>query len=315
MAETLHCPACELRFARRTELEDHLRTDHVAAVRDDVPEPVAAPTGVVTIPLDPARPPGTAFLVGAAVARQAGMAVELVAAPSPGLPTAPYLTARAHELAASRTLALPWRELRAGDPAEAIVEHLAQRRPDVVCLATRARTAIGEALFGSVSEAIVRRSPVPVLLVGPWTLVPPRVDRVVACVDGTTVAEDAAGSAAAFANRLGAELRLLEVQAPRPGGGQALETLYLHKLATRLSVPEHRQVTITGTRLADAIVHYVEGEKGAVLVLGTAARNGFDAWALGSVAMDVVRHAPCPVLVVTSVAAQAASTADTSATG
>jgi hypothetical protein len=41
-----HCPRCELRFAHRPELEDHLRVDHATEVEDDLPPP--APQGAVT---------------------------------------------------------------------------------------------------------------------------------------------------------------------------------------------------------------------------------------------------------------------------
>ena len=136
MAQTYKCPGCELRFAIRAELEDHARTSHARPVRDDVPPPVALPSGVVTVPLDPAHPAGATLEVAAAVARQAGMAVELVAAPAAGLPTAPYLTARSHELVAMEVPALHWRELPHGPAADAVVDHIAATGPDLVCLAS-----------------------------------------------------------------------------------------------------------------------------------------------------------------------------------
>jgi hypothetical protein len=36
--DTSHqCPHCELHFAHRTELEDHVRVDHTPEVEDDLP--------------------------------------------------------------------------------------------------------------------------------------------------------------------------------------------------------------------------------------------------------------------------------------
>lgn len=303
MAETYKCPACELRFALRVELEDHARTSHARPVRDDVPPPAPDPSGVVTVPLDPARPPGAALEVAAAVARQAGMAVELVAAPAAGLPTAPYLTARAHELAAMGVPALPWRELAGTTAADAVVDHITATAPDLVCLAGHGRGAMAEAMVGSISEQVVRRSSAPVLLVGPHARAPRHVDRVIACVDGTAVAEQGAAVGADVARRLGADMEVLEVLEGRGHGAASVETPYLHALAERLAVPTARQVTIEARRPAHAIVGHAGTGTREILVLGTAARHGFDAWALGSVATEVVRHARCPVLLVTSAAA------------
>lgn len=303
MAETYKCPACELRFALRPEMEDHMRTSHARPVPDDVPPPAPVPSGVVTVALDPARPAGAALEVAAAFARQAGMAVELVAAPAAGLPTAPYLTARSHELAALGVPALPWRELPGTSVADAVVDHIAATAPDIVCLAGHGRGPVVEAVVGSISEQVVRRSSAPVLLVGPHARAWRHVDRVIACLDGTAVAEQGAAVGADVARRLGADMEVLEVLERHGDDGAGAETPYLHALAERLAVPTARQVSIDARRPAHAIVRHAGAGTGELLVLGTAARHGFDAWALGSVATEVVRHARCPVLLVTAAAA------------
>ena len=67
--DTIHqCPQCELRFAHRTELDDHRRADHDPELRDDVPAP--KPAGIV-VPVDPFRPLTMAVSVATVFARQA----------------------------------------------------------------------------------------------------------------------------------------------------------------------------------------------------------------------------------------------------
>ena len=149
----------------------------------------------------------------------------------------------------------------------------------------------------------MRRSPAPVLLVGPHVHAPHRVERVIACVDGTAVAEQGAAVGADLARRLGADLEVLEVVEPRRSGDAGTETPYLHALAERLAVPPARRASVDARRPAHAIVRHAGTGTGEVLVLGTAAREGFDAWALGGVATEVVRHARCPVLAVTAAVA------------
>ncbi|MGD9935698.1 MAG: universal stress protein [Dehalococcoidia bacterium] len=53
------------------------------------------------------------------------------------------------------------------DTAGAIVEAAIAEDAALIAMATRGRSAVGQALFGAVHEDVVRRAPMPVLLVGP----------------------------------------------------------------------------------------------------------------------------------------------------
>lgn len=56
-------------------------------------------------------------------------------------------------------------ELRAGQPAEAIVEFARMMQADLLVIATHGRTGLARALMGSVAEQVVRRAPCPVLVI------------------------------------------------------------------------------------------------------------------------------------------------------
>jgi len=55
----------------------------------------------------------------------------------------------------------------AEDTADAIVKAAVDEGVALIAMATRGRSAVGQALFGAVHEDVVRRAPMPVLLVGP----------------------------------------------------------------------------------------------------------------------------------------------------
>ncbi|MBI2963228.1 MAG: universal stress protein [Deltaproteobacteria bacterium] len=57
--------------------------------------------------------------------------------------------------------------VRIGSPAAVIVDAIADRRPDLVVIATHGRTGAGRLLLGSVAEQVIRRSSRPVLVVPP----------------------------------------------------------------------------------------------------------------------------------------------------
>jgi nucleotide-binding universal stress UspA family protein len=56
-------------------------------------------------------------------------------------------------------------ELLDGDPSEAIVERARRSGADVVVMGSRARSALARGVFGSTAVQVVRRAPVPVLIV------------------------------------------------------------------------------------------------------------------------------------------------------
>lgn len=55
--------------------------------------------------------------------------------------------------------------LKVGHPEREIVEVITDREVDHVVMGSRGRSGVGRVLFGSVAEAVTRRSPVPVTIV------------------------------------------------------------------------------------------------------------------------------------------------------
>ena len=91
---------------------------------------------------------------------------------------------------------------------------------------------------------MVRSSPVPVLIAGPAVRgAGESVRRVVACVDGSGLAERTLPVASGLARRLGAELVLVQVVPSRgPAQGGRAERAYLRRLADRLPYPARSEV-------------------------------------------------------------------------
>jgi nucleotide-binding universal stress UspA family protein len=175
----------------------------------------------------------------------------------------------------------------------------------LVCIASHGHRGLGAALLGSTAEEILRKSARPVLIVGPrYEAQPLRDDgMIVACVDGSTFAEQALPVAQAWSATLGEHLWFVQVAAPntdRATGtdspGVRYETSYLRSLAqgdprTDFDVlhsnhPAHELADLAGRSPVD------------LLVMATHGRSGWSRLTLGSVAMNVVHRATCPILLV-----------------
>ncbi|MCE0764445.1 universal stress protein [Pseudonocardia kujensis] len=137
---------------------------------------------------------------------------------------------------------------------------------------------------------------------------------VVAGVDGSDSALDAARWAAADAARRGARLRLVAAvgwTTFRPVGLPALGQEYQRQATTR-AAEEHLEGAVAAARAVAPgceierevrggeapVVLRAESERAALVVVGTRGRGGFTGLLLGSVAIAVAVHAECPVVVV-----------------
>lgn len=114
-------------------------------------------------------------------------------------------------------------------------------------------------------------------------------------VDGTALAETALPHAAGLAQRAKASLHLVSVLESRPAWPQPLET-YLRELAAR----EKAELSLARGNVAEEILNQAESVQADLIVMGTHGRRGLERLLLGSVADKVMRHAPCPVMLVRS---------------
>ena len=55
-------------------------------------------------------------------------------------------------------------KVRYGDPVEEILDHVAPDQIDLIAMATHGRTGLKRVVLGSVTEQVLRRTPVPMLL-------------------------------------------------------------------------------------------------------------------------------------------------------
>lgn len=211
-------------------------------------------------------------------------------------------------------IALPY-----GDPASEILQEIETRHVDMVVMSTHGRSGLGRWIYGSVGEKVLATSPVPVILVRPTGHLP-QLDSdlahptILVPLDGSTLAETALPHAVYLAQRLGGKLLLLRVverAAPAfayPGtvipplpdvSANPEAELYLSVLAQRLGATGVTVQTAVREGWAADVIAYGSGEwHPTMIVMATHGRTGAARLLLGSVAVEVVRRSPLPVMLV-----------------
>jgi nucleotide-binding universal stress UspA family protein len=214
----------------------------------------------------------------------------------------------------------PGVKLLNGTPAAALSRFATRNGIDLIVMSTHGRSGFNRAWLGSVADALVRRSRVPILLVKPANKgdehTPALIDRVLVAVDGSEGGEVAAAHAATLCAATGAECLVVRVVVPpvRVIAARIPDTAamvhekleaetheseqYLKELPGRINLPgSTRSEVITAADTAAAILRAAEADQSDLVVVGTRGHGGATRLILGSVADKVIRGSHVPVLI------------------
>ncbi len=202
-----------------------------------------------------------------------------------------------------------------GRAASAILEAAEAMKADLIVVGSRGHGTIETMVLGSVSAEVVDQASVPVLVARGRD-----IDRVILAWDGSPCAAAAADLLLRWPIFAGSSVRVVNVAdikmpwwtgLPEPGSPEMMP-MYLetaaaarHEGDTLMNdmVTKLRAVGIAAqadgregdaaTRIIDAARAYDAG----LIVLGTHGRTGLSRLVIGSVARNVLLHAPCSVLI------------------
>lgn len=216
--------------------------------------------------------------------------------------------------------------IEAGVPNQSIpgvlATHAAKTETDLIVMTTHGPSGPAHSWFGSVADALIRTSPVPVLLLRPNTGVleshPPRaLERILIPLDGSTQSEAIVEHVLALGQLQQFEYTLLQVVAPfilgvtapfitptdsDPERTRQLQTEAQHELdrvarrlratgarvRTRIPISEHVAAAI----LEESRQHSID-----LIAMSTTERGRLARLLTGSVTDKVLRHAEIPLLI------------------
>jgi len=300
----------------------------------------------VLVPLDGSTCSEQALALAAHVAGRAGAALSVASVHSPfqyyraSTAVAPaideearqqrqaYLADAVQRLTASAGLTVT-STLLIGHPADALYDHAVAQKVDLVVMTTQGRGPLSRFWLGSVANDLMRRLPMPVLLVRAQESAAaggaaPALQRILLPLDGSELAEQIVEPAVAMGALTQAEFTLLgvidpilefddvvparkasgfspavraEVSAARDRQQTAAES-YLTGVASRLEARALRvQVRVVQNVNPAAAILEAARQDIDLITLATHGRRGLARLVLGSVADKVVRGATTPVLV------------------
>jgi nucleotide-binding universal stress UspA family protein len=209
-------------------------------------------------------------------------------------------------------------------PAAGILAEIGHGAADLVIMCTHGRSGVGRVLYGSVAEAVLAKSPVPILLVLPTGPVPDLAtasgtSSILVPLDGSTLAEASLPAALDMARALACSLQLLRVVVPNVGyypdpmlgqpyisdaGEKVIQEemteaeTYLKQMSDRLA----GQVTVHSlVRLgwpSESIVDEARASGAKLIAMATHGHTGLADLLMGNVALDVLRRSGLPLLLV-----------------
>lgn len=192
-----------------------------------------------------------------------------------------------------------------GPAADCIADQARLQSADLILMSTHGRTGPARLLFGSVAEAVVARSSVPVMLERAWRPLvhPPRFgpgSALVVLLDGSPFAESAIEYALRLAASVRSRLDLVQVTGIRDEIDAA--DAYLNGVRARIADRYPSVSVATNVRCADdapgEIERLLTEAQPALAVMATHGRTGLRRSLLGSVAGHVLRNAVAPLVLV-----------------
>jgi nucleotide-binding universal stress UspA family protein len=216
--------------------------------------------------------------------------------------------------------------LEEGEAASGILSMAQESRCDLIVMGTHGRTGLNRLLMGSVAEQVVRNAPCPVLTVKALVGAVPPVEKskteagdqapaaisvgtILHATDFSERSEEAFRVACSLAKDYAARVIVVHVPEPMAASiGMApsppLPEGYRGGLEERLcrfqaAAPDVRvECRVEEGDAAMGIVRAARATQSDLIVIGTHGRTGLGRLLMGSVAENVLRTAPCPVVTV-----------------
>ncbi len=208
--------------------------------------------------------------------------------------------------------------LEDGIVAPTLTDYAKRVNADLIVMSSHARGGLKRLTLGSVTDYLIRRSDIPVLVVKPSASSTDgepthTLNRILVPLDGSAVAEQILPLVTSFAARLNATVSLVYVLTPltyaqkqimQPGlpwwdEDIAIANAYLTAAADRLTASglSVAKEVVLSENIPSAILAYSHRMRADLIAIATNGRGGVSRFLFGGVADEVTRTSPTSLLV------------------
>ena len=185
-----------------------------------------------------------------------------------------------------------------GSPDDVILNGISTLGADLVAMGTHGRGGFRHFLLGSIAERVLHSSEIPVLMVRPKLIragESPRFQNLLCPVNDRPVARRSLGIASSIACCFQGTVTVLHVEEENPN-------YPIQDLCSWIPSAERPECTVRELMrkgsVPDEVMRLAAELPCDLLVLGATHGRFFDGTVIGSSVPPLVRHAPCPVLIV-----------------
>jgi nucleotide-binding universal stress UspA family protein len=183
-------------------------------------------------------------------------------------------------------------------PVDAIIEQLRETGADLIVMGTHGRTGVRRLLLGSVTEAVMRIAPVPVIAVNPRAPERATIEKALCPVDYTPSCADALRSAAVFADKLVLVRGVDQI-------GRCFDELPRLRAWAPPEIVDRCELKLMISNASPAeIVAFAREIDANLIALGIPSDRTLSESLFGSLAEQIVHHSACAVLTVNAFAAR-----------
>jgi len=192
-------------------------------------------------------------------------------------------------------------------PTQAILNAAERYKADLIVMGTHGRGGLNRLLLGSVTEKVVRQARVPVIVVREplqeaVTAQEPGIPHKILCpVNFTQTAYEALQLATSMAAQFDARLTVLvaeEDKQKKPSTPEEIRKRLCAGVSEETLSRCHLEMTVRQGNAAEEIIRHAQEEKTDLIIIGGQRTTFFEGIVMGSTTVRVMRHAPCPVLIV-----------------
>ncbi|MBI3854412.1 MAG: universal stress protein [Planctomycetes bacterium] len=188
-----------------------------------------------------------------------------------------------------------------GSPAPALVDMAIRGGYSLIVMCSRGKSGIKRLLLGSVAEDVLRRSPIPVLIVHPLSgnKGKMKIKRIVVPLDGSHRSGSILAHVEPLAKATGAKLLFMTIIEPKAKHDYPVEVVARNLFREQKRLHKQGIQTELAIRYGDPVVEILsfgDVQNADLVALSTHGRTGVERALYGSVAESVLRKGKLPML-------------------